>query len=390
MTGTDLLVDELASTVLPEGCGWRRDPLLKPEAHGPDHDARYDFDTLFYGAAYRPDRKALVLVGPPPLNLKPLMRAGRYLADGTPLRLRRIKVYRRHCEVWLTAGEAPAELRFAHDGLDLTVPILRPLPGFAGRRCLVTLSKDNDLDWVRDWAGHCARHQGVEALLFLDNASTKVDPKETAAVLAEIPGLAVAVISVPARFGPVGIRSPASRALFLQTGMLNICRHAWLREARSVMHCDIDELPVSDGPTLFEAAEKSRLGYATARCLWRLAGDLGGHKPRHGDHVLRFDPGTTTKEKWVVCPRGPLGDTVWATHGVAGYLFNPLSMARGSRFYHCDSVTTHWKRKGGTVPEGVLVEDDRTRKDYRRLGLVAGRPVDSDTASEAMMQPVNR
>ena len=59
----------LAPAVLPPASGLRRDPVLRPGARGPDHRAHYDSRTLFYGGAYRPDRRALVLVGPPPLNL---------------------------------------------------------------------------------------------------------------------------------------------------------------------------------------------------------------------------------------------------------------------------------------------------------------------------------
>lgn len=387
MTGASPDLLDLVPAVLPARSDLRRAAVLRPEARGPDHDERYDSRTLVYGAAYRPDRRALVLVGPPPLNLDGLIRAGGFLADGTRLKLRRIRTYRRHCEIWLDAAAAPADLRFRHDELDLAVPILRPLPGFAGRRCLVTLSRDNDLDWIANWARHCARHQGAEALLFLDNGSTRYSPAEIAARLADVAGLSAATVcAVPSPFGPLGTRSPVNRALFLQTALLNLCRHAWLRDARTVLHCDIDEMPVSDGPTLFEAAESSWLGYATAGCPVRFAAPGGAAAPRHGDHVLRREPETFTKEKWALRVRGPLGDTVWSTHGVAGYAFNRLARARGIRFYHCQGISTNWKGNRATMPVAELVEDPRTREDFRRLGVPTGRAGQSDHRGEAGRQ----
>ena len=278
-----------------------------------------------------------------------------------------------------SSAAAPADLRFRHDRLDLKVDILRPLPAFAGRRCLVTLSRDNDLDWIGDWAAHCARHQGAEALLFLDNASTRYGRAEISARLADIAGLSAATVcTIPSPFGPLGTRAPVNRSLFLQTSLLNICRHAWLRDARTVLHCDIDELPVSDGPTLFEAAEASWLGYATARCPVRFPATGGAAAPRHGDHILRRVPETFTKEKWALRVRGPLGGTIWSTHGVAGYAFNHLARASGSRFYHCHGISTNWKGNRARAPEGSLVEDHRTRDDFRRCGVPARSAADRD------------
>ena len=39
---------------------------------------------------------------------------------------------------------------------------------FAGRNCLVTLSRNNDLRWIRDWAAFHVREHGAEALLLFD------------------------------------------------------------------------------------------------------------------------------------------------------------------------------------------------------------------------------
>ena len=53
-----------------------------------------------------------------------------------------------------------------------------PGGAFAGRNCLMTLSRDNALDWIRDWAAFHVREHGADAVLFFDNGSTDYRPEE--------------------------------------------------------------------------------------------------------------------------------------------------------------------------------------------------------------------
>ena len=336
---------DLEPMVLPETAGLRRRSAISKKAQKPDFAEKYDWWTLVYGAA--PVRGGLVLVCPKLLNLKALVKAGRFSCGGAAMKLRWIRPFRRHDEVWLSGEVAGDELVFEREGLRLACPVRGSWEGFARRRCLVTTSKDNELDWIEDWVAHHVRHQGTEAVLLHDNLSTLYAPGEILDRLRGIAGLKAArVVSVPCRYGPLGTKPPRGLGKFLQGGLLNLARHGALAGARSVLQCDIDEIALSDpgAPTLHEAAEAGRLGYATAPAVWRDAEMPEAGPAHHRDHVLAWQPERTSKEKWAVVPGGPLGWMGWDVHGIGGYFLNDFVTARGVRFFHCERLSTDWKR----------------------------------------------
>lgn len=365
---------DLAPMVLPEAGPWRREALASAAGQGPDFADRYDWTTLLYGAAFGP--RGLVAVAPRLLNLTALLRQGRFLSDAGAHPVRRIRRYRRHDEVALGGPPPGAALAFEAGGLRLATPVRRPWA--AGRRVLATISRDNALEWIGDWAAHHVRNQGAEAVLLFDNRSTRYTPPEILQRLRGIAGLQGAlVVSAPCRYGPLLRKGARGKAKFLQSGLLNLARLGWLSDARSVLVCDIDEIALSEpgAPTLFEAAERGLLGYATAPALWRGAAP-SGRLPRHGDHLLAWTPERRSKEKWAVVPSGRLGGLGWDVHGLGRYQFNRLCRARGIRFLHCEALSTDWKRpRLHQRPQGAH-PDPATEAALRAAGLrdPEGRP----------------
>lgn len=362
---------ELRPMVLPESAGFRRRPAIAARARQETFAEKYDWWTLVYGAARVPG--GLVLVCPKLLNFRALVKAGRFSCAGQALRLRRISRFRRHDELWLVGPAEGTELVFEHGDIRLTCPVQAGWEGFDGRRCLVTTSKDNELDWIGDWVAHHVRHQGSEAVLLHDNLSTIYEPAEILERLRGIEGLKAArVVSVPCRYGPLGTRPPRGLAKFLQSGLLNLARHGALSSARSVLQCDIDEIAVSDAgaPTMHEAAEAGRLGYATAPAFWRGAAPPAEGPAHHADHVLAWQPERTSKEKWAVVPGGPLRRLGWDVHGLGRYMLNDFVKAKGVRFYHCERLSTDWKRpRAGRRQAEGLREDAGTVAAFERVGL---------------------
>ncbi|MDF1872108.1 hypothetical protein [Vannielia sp.] len=364
-------VMDLDPMVLPQAAGIRRRPVIPARKQPANFDERYDWWTLVYGAARRPG--GLVLVCPKLVNLRGVLKEGVFRAGGAALRMGRLRRYRRHDELYLKGEVRGDRLEFSHGDMRLSCPVQGPWEGFNGRRCLVTTSKNNEMDWIVDWVAHHVRHQGSEAVLLHDNLSTLYEPGEILERLRGVAGLKAArVVSVPCRYGPLGTRPPRGLAKFLQGGLLNLARQGALSEARSVLQCDIDEIAVSDEgrPGLHEAAETARLGFATAPAFWRSAAVPQGSYARHGDHDLAWTPERGTKEKWAVVPGRGLGRFHWDVHGVAGYLFNKRAMVDGVRFYHCERLSTDWKRprSAGELPEGA-VEDAQTKAALARVGL---------------------
>src|SRR5690606_8950495 len=138
------------------------------------------------------------------------------------------------------------------------------------------LSQNNDLRWIADWVHFYARLHGADGVLVYDNASSAYSLADLQATLDDavskagaaggnFPALAVAW---PFPYGPQGGMAGAVNGVetdwdsdFCQTGSLQHARHRFLRQARSVLNVDVDELVLgTGGRSVFEATEQSRSG----------------------------------------------------------------------------------------------------------------------------------
>ena len=71
---------------------------------------------------------------------------------------------------------------------------------------LLTLSRNNDLRWIRDWVRFHVREHGADAVLFFDNGSTGYGPPEIEAALAGIGGVGRSVcVAAVFPYGPQGV-----------------------------------------------------------------------------------------------------------------------------------------------------------------------------------------
>lgn len=345
----------------------QRDSVLKDSAQQLDFHEKYDFDTLIYDATYLGD--SVVLVCPKLRNLETVVLGGQFEdQNDRALPVAGVRRYRRHDEVFLTATDRVDRIRLrGSEGLDLTMPVAQQDHRLDGLRVVSTKSFNNELSWISDWATHYVRDQGAQGIVLFDNASTEYESAEVLETLKRVAGLKAAlVIDTPLRFGPMGTKAPMGLALFLQCGLLNITRHRFVSKSKSHLHCDIDELAVSDpgAPSLFERAERSFWGYATAPCVWRHAPGAG--IKQHADHVWRTEPETGTKEKWAVVPGGRLRGSVWDCHGVGRYALNGWCKRKDIRFLHCAQIATGWK--GGTRARDTqgLVKDPLAEALFKR------------------------
>ncbi|WP_113290231.1 hypothetical protein [Rhodosalinus halophilus] len=333
---------------LPKDSPVRRARLTPPAQRAPGSDEAFDFRTLAYGAVWVPERRAVILVCPPLRELEPVLRHARIAGTAGALSVGRLVRYRRWDALWCRAAGDPGPeldvtLPAEAGGARLRMPVMPRIGVFDRLRCLVTKSKDNELDWIADWAAHHVRAQGTEAIILFDNGSTRYAPAVVTESLAAVPGLKAAlVVSADLPFGPTAKTVPKNRELFFQSATLNLARLWLLRRAAAVAVNDVDELFVSRGArTIYEAAAQSWLGYVTAPGIWRHAAT--GQAPRHVDHQWAFVPEKPCTEKYCVRPGGPLGGLAWDVHGVGRYQFNRVAQARDQRFLHCRAISTGWK-----------------------------------------------
>jgi hypothetical protein len=358
------LPETLASIVLPEALGPRRDHIVPERLRAPGYDAGYDFRTVVYDAVLMPDRGAVWLFCPKLANFAALLRAGLAI-DGTPVRVARVRRFERYDIAEVSWGGGPGLLSLSIGDWRAEVPLSGvDRETFAGRNVLLTLSKNNELRWIRDWVRFHVHEHGVDAVLFYDNGSSGYGAPEIAATLGEVDGLReVRVLSAVFPYGPQGVRRMKFRANFLQAALLNLARFRFLAPARTVLQCDVDELVVRrTATTVFDATVASRAGFLRIPGEWRFPAPTGA-MPLHVDHYMRPAEARTCPPKYCIVPQGPMRRTSWATHGLHGVLFGSRFIDPRFGFLHCYGISDFWKKR----PESAAARAAEVDADSREL-----------------------
>lgn len=337
--------DDVPARTLPLFARWRtNDPALRK---------RYDTATLFYGAVWLEDRQRLRVFAPKPLNLAAVLHGAEWGADDKPLPRPNLRRFKRYVMLDFPVADPVQRLTMTIGGWQANAVVEHPQPqNFAGRNVLYTMSQNNDLDWICDWVIYHHRMHGADAVVISDNGSTAYT---AAALLDRLTALgvlkAVLVQSVPHIYGPSAqLCSRASSARFLQSAVANYVRDAWLREARAVLSCDVDELVISQsGKSVFDAARQARLGIVTFPGYWRFCDPSLDH-PCHGDHVYqRPASAAPCPTKYAYRPDGPLGRWSLMTHSLETFPRKWASAAPEFWFAHCHGISTGWKAGRATA-----------------------------------------
>jgi hypothetical protein len=364
-------------TLLPDFGATRRNPTRPVEYRDEKFDDQFDSETLLFDAFWTAPGKA-ALLAPPFLNLASAVASTQFFAMGERCQAR-VRHLERHTQIWLRTP--PGAERLTCEG---PLGAFEIVPGknladlFAGRRALLTLSKNNSLTWILDWVRYHRDVHGADAVLFYDNASTDYDAEDLARSLGSLDGIAqTVVVPWPFKYGPQGI--DAWRfwdSDFCQRGAWEHARWRFLAEARSVMVGDIDELVVSrNGMTAFETAERSWSGLARYYGRWVIGGSTAERSdesaPRHRDFDIVLRPKMERSRlllkrdslrcmpKWTLVPgRCPPG-AQWKVHSIAGWPAS-LTSTPSLGFRHFRELTNNWKyqRASGEPFDPALHEID--------------------------------
>ncbi|ETX29172.1 hypothetical protein [Roseivivax isoporae] len=366
------MTSDFATCRLGEG-GPRRKSRVAPRYRKDGYDAAFDDRTLWLDAVWH--QGVVTLVCPRLNNLAGVFRSGALALDGVPARPR-VRHFYRHSLVQMRAPELPARVTLEVAGTrhDSAVSVTDPAR-FRGRNVIVTMSRDNDLVWIEDFARFHAETQGADAIILVDNASRGYGRAEIEQALART-GLDALVLRTDLPFGPRGRAPHANTELFLQTCVLNALRLRHLSEARAVLCCDIDELILSRrAPTVFDATWQSIFGFTRFEGEWRHAPTPAqGITVRHADHVLVRSGGRPSPAKWCIRPTGPLGELQWRPHVLEGFAFNWLFLSRAFTYHHCRQITTGWKRDPHRDDTAQLVPAEPAAVLARGRRRVAPRP----------------
>lgn len=364
---------EFSAVALAEGSALRRQPKLPGRKRPASFHAAFEDKVLFYDVFRHPDGRRVLLVGPPLLNLATHFESARFealpsRATLTPLRHESLSVI-----LWeMQAPSGTSAIRLTLAGETHDIPLRASVAEkFAGRRILTNLNRDNDLDWIEEWARYHARRHGADAVVIFDNGSTRYAPGDVAERLASVPGMKdIAVNSWPQKYGPV---DPAVRVnpywpRFLQIASLSVALRRFAPAATGLMNCDVDELLApGDGP-VFNQLASSRFGLIRFKGRWvpSIAAPDAPLNRTHRHYPYR-DPkrGRVSPGKWCLDPKrdwiaGDLGVHPYM-HWIEGRPFAARFYDRRRFFWHFEGLNTGWKdarAKGAGLDAGRLETDE--------------------------------
>ena len=352
-----------------------RHPFRRPALRHADFEDRYDFQTVFYDCFWSADGSSLRLIGPPLQNL----------ADGLGLRFFAVpsgeelpvtilpRVFTTILLIPASPGLQSLRVESAA-GTAFIVPQPNLSSMFAGRRVLMTLSQNNELEWIRDWIIYHQRLHGCDAALVYDNNSTRYDLSELKGCLAGIPGVTGLAVDWPFRYGPFDGRLPLTYDLweghFCQFGMLEHARYRFLADARCGLNLDIDELVVCPGgESICDLTESSATGFLKFGGKWvepfaATSVDAGAN-PLHR-HFRHRKTGRTQgcENKYTVVPSRVPDSAQFGIHDIFGHADSPL--VEGVELRHFKAINTNWtvdrpgtlqkRSKAGHAPD-ELAED---------------------------------
>jgi len=350
-----------------------------------DFEDQYDFTTLFNDVFWSDDANRVILIGPPLLNLLEDLDL-RFVALPSGAECRPVH-QRKHWMDQISLSVPAATTGIAIDCSSVRF-IVAPQPNlaslFEGRRAIFAMSKNNNLEWIRDWARFYALEHGCDAVLLYDNNSDRYGVADIyAAIRSAHDGLEVAVVAWPFPYGVFDGRREISFNLwdsyYSQSTLFEQARRRFLARAKSVINADIDELALDVASrSIFEMVEQSQTGFLRYRHGWWIENHLDVTPPdrRHRDYFLREQGGGEVVDwKWAVVPSRCPDQAQWWTHNIIGMAYDEASL--DVRLRHMRPINTNWdihdllcfeartSSYGGSAAD--LVVDEALRRSHERV-----------------------
>lgn len=342
-----------------------RTPPRAPEDREPGYAEKYDDTTVFYDV-FRCGRRVLA-VGPPAGTLRSEIEAVKVRAARGPSTSFRIDRGLDRVGRFWTRAISPSTEQTLEVHSRLSTSPLRVgddlAAAFRGSRAAMTVSKDNDLTWVRDWGRWHARYHGADALVVYDNNSTAYSLEELWETLAGIAGVVTAaVVAWPFKYGPVTRLQRHWDSDYAQRGAIEHARWRLLRDAAGFLNADIDELVLDvNGRSVFDVATAIRSGVVElpGRYTYPDPGTPRGERPVHAESfwVKTFPPEMPSAPKWCVVPSRVPRAAQLSVHNVRGVR---MTQVEGLRFAHLLKISTDWygaRSDFHVVPEQYEIDE---------------------------------
>ncbi|MDK8823370.1 hypothetical protein [Corynebacterium coyleae] len=263
---------------LPPG-GITRDAPRPKHLQDPTYEEKFDSTTVFYDVVLVGED--ILLSGPPLLNLEGPITRSEVKVDGQIASFQKTQRLERSQTTVFTLEQEPThdivEFSFRAEELDLVFEAqldLKVNKVLQGSRVLMTLQKNENLAWIKDWAHFYAVNHDVNAVVVYNNNTDEYTPEQLASAIAEVEEIDhIVVVDWRFKYGPQG--SPwvgpgvAWDSDFCQIGALQNCRFKWGLYAAGWINADVDELMVPVGSrTIFEELGESSSGVVGVNGEW--------------------------------------------------------------------------------------------------------------------------
>ena len=325
--------DDFSSWMLEPGSSICRQPRRRVDFRDTAFGKEFDWYTLLYDVVEVPQSNEILLLGPPAMNLKPFFMDAQIKAlpsaESCDFEYDELD---RHFRITVSAAAGTQALEIDTALGVANLPVRRNHYAlFDNRRVLLARSRDNPIEWIADWALFHKEMHGADAFLLYDNQSAAYSCEELHAQLKDRTGIeTIVIVSWPFKFGPGPDRFGVWDADYGSFGILEHARWRFLRDAKSVLFSDVDELVVTAaGQTVFEIAETSPSGLIEYEGVWVVGvhdleetgapWDKVPVPPRHRDFVYTLKPEIMRcRIKWTVVPRACPKSAQWCIHTVRG------------------------------------------------------------------------
>lgn len=347
-----------SSVFLPETGPLRRLPRAPKRQRPQKFWDGFEDRALIYDVFWNNDGSQVLMVCPPPMNLEAHWRAAvfRALPSGKSLRA---ELHNVRSSMSIALQDAPPDTQQIEIGFAGQSFVTEIMPNLseqlAGARVLFTMSQNNPLHWVFEWARYHRIMHGADTIIIFDNGSTAYGPEALAETLASVPGIKnVLVLSWPHKYGPhdPGVIFHRFWANFLQISSFSVILRRLAGRAYGIANLDIDELaaPIADSD-IFEAAKASPDGF------YRMAGNWveSVTEPGAADDAPVHTAYRTERrdvrhrlnaKKWVLDPSRSWLDDLEVHPSVHRVMNMPKEMHRRAPvglFWHFKGINTNWK-----------------------------------------------
>jgi hypothetical protein len=355
---TNLLPSAHSPAFLAADSVLKRLPRAPDRPRQPEFFDRYESRALFYDCFWHADQSRVLLVGPPPRNLLAALGKTRFTAQpsDTPLTP---KFHISESAMITELSGVPAGsrgIRLLLAGQIHNLPIQpNSSPELKGTRVVFTMSKDNDLAWIAEWAHYHASIHGADAVIFFDNGSSRYGVADIEQTLLSVPGIArAAVHSWPYIYGAPdkAVRVNPFYTQFLQVSAMSVALRRYAASASGLLNCDIDELVCAPGgQSVFALAARSPQGLVVMKGQFIepvAAMDAPEQRTHRHFHLRHVEPAQSLSrpKKWALDP-----SRAWVKrlgvhpymHWVRGRPWFSKSTPDGLFYWHFRGISTNWK-----------------------------------------------